>query len=260
MLVKYGAYSHPINLTNVDVIETKIRNEGHGKYLVNRRLLISGAIKGTSEADIDSKILAINNAYAIDGVSGGLVQSDGSTITQHWLDSPSSYQGVRVVGVRWGGRSKAEFQSFRSFEIEIEADYVSTATDVIAQTEQLEIIGTGGNRNGFNELVSGDPVKQIVNQKTLVRAIQSGSSVWTSGIHSVPPPIWPDFENLDRRRIGGVTLDLNTNRFTRRWVYEFTHVGPLVFPTQQLFTFDNWVLHDSDRLVLHSGDKLVFRA
>ena len=259
MFVRYGAFTHEANLTSVNTFENKVRNpDGHGKFLINKRLSIAGAVKGTSEADLKAKIQTIEAAYAIEFQSGGLVHSDGATLSAHWLDNPSSYGGVRVNGINWGGTSKAEYVTFRSFTIELEADYTIALNTVISQTETVEILGTGGPRKGYVELLNAVAQSQIINAATLTRAVQSGSAVWTFGTHTIPDPIWPTLEDVDRRSLGRVTVDLNTSRFSRSWQYFFTNNGPFVFPIVN--PFDSWTWDNGDNAVWDNGDNMVFNA
>ena len=189
--------------------------------------------------------------------SAGLVQSDGVTPTPHYFIDAQTYGGVRVNNIKWGGQSKAEYAAggFRSFSIEIEADFLA-GTDIVSQVEELEIIGTGGPRYGYVELLNALPQKQTINQATLVYAVQRGSAVWTNGVHAIPSPIWPSFEDQDRRSIGQIRIDLNTQRYTRRWSYFFTNVGPFVVPPVTGFNNgswpngDNWVWGDGSNAVL----------
>lgn len=243
------------------MIITRVRNpENNAKYLLNKRLLVSGTITGTDQYDIASQITTIETALAVDNQSGGLLH-DNNTETPHWInnviDDPSNYNGVRVLPIRWGGESKAEFTKFRSFELQLEADYTITNNKIISLVEELTFIGTGGPRYAHVELLTGLPVKQTINQRTAVRAIQRGEGVWTEGTHAIPDPIWPAFEDQEQRNVGRLSVDLNTKRYTRRWAYYFSSVGPFVLPPQPLFVANNWTLQNGDNLVWQNGDNAV---
>lgn len=258
MRFKYGAKSYPIGLTKVDETMERVRNEGHDTYLVRRKLTISGTLQSSlaTEAGMTAEIESMEANWALQGQSGGLLQTDG-TISAHWLDNATSYQGVRTLPLTWGGQSPAEYAAggFRTFTAALEAEYL-TINPIVSLEETIEITGTGGRVYAYGLLITGLAQRQTVNLFSLVTATQRGSAVWTAGVHAIPPPIWPLLEDQDRRSITLNTQDLLTGRYARSWAYFYTDNKPFILPGASIF--DRWTLSNGDFLVWQNGDAAVF--
>ena len=260
----YGPKSYPIGLVKVDETMERVRNEGHGTFLVKRRLTVKGILKSSAatEADLTLEIEAMEANWALQNQSGGLLQTDNSQ-SAHWLDNATSYQGVRTLPLQWSGGSPAEYAAggFRTFTAALEADYL-TLNQIISQEESIEITGTGGPVKAYGLLITQVAQSQTVNLFSLTTAVQRGSAVWTTGTHAIPDPLWPTLEDVDRRALGRVTVDLNTRRHSRTWAYHFTNNGPFILPLSALsgtqFVFDIWTTGAGDRLVWQNGDFAVF--
>ena len=59
----------------------------------------------------------------------------------------------------------------------------------------MTIQGTGGPRKAYFETLRTRPIRQIVNDFTLVRMTQSGSAVGFLSYPFAPAPLWPALED-----------------------------------------------------------------
>jgi hypothetical protein len=175
-------------------------------------------------------IAEMREAYSTNGRDVGLFLDDGVTPTDHVIVSASTIGGVRVLSLEFPRGDGAEYSTFRTYRVVLEAEYTDASSNLLEYHEALSFDGTGGPRRVFLDVLEGLPQEQIGTQATTSRATQSGRAVGLAGYPIPPSPIWPAAELPDRRRLtlrtpersGGQLL-----RYTVDWHYSFESIIPL---------------------------------
>jgi hypothetical protein len=236
MYFQYGNYQHAHGEVNLSLTKRANRNaRGFTAYTtwtmqLEGTLIAVGDTAAEMQASIHAQILALENAYGLDGFDAGLFHDDGS-LTPHFLDSSASLGGVRVIGMEFDKDNRdGQYATGRSYRITLEADFPNPAVALQQWTESLRIVGTGGPRTVHLETISGVPQKQVVNQRTIVRATQSGSAVGLRTYPLPPAPLFPGAELVDNREVSkgsprnlhGAFVDWPIN-----WSYQFEAAGSL---------------------------------
>lgn len=203
---------------------------------VKRTVSISGTIlpDTVSQAGIKTVAVAFQSAYRQDGRDWGFYHDDG-TISHISLPNSGSIGGVRVTNLQWSPQDPADYATGTfQYSVTLEADYPLLLGGIISWKESVRITGTGGPKVGWAETIVGPPRAQTTQQRTLVRASQSGTAVGFGGYPLIPGPLWPDFEQLDQRQTGHDSPEKQGGTFTdypSSWSYSFVAPVPLVgFP------------------------------
>jgi hypothetical protein len=230
MYAVYGSYTHTVNEVNLLSFQQRLKYSARGKAESTVKTVTLEAVlipSSASQANITTAIRQIELAYSVNGLSWGLYQDDG-TITPHALPL-GSISGVRVMGFDWNKSDGAEYATQRTATITLEAEYPGGDNLLIFQ-ETLRFIGNGGARFVWVETANGPPQRQLVNQRTVARAVQSGMAVGLLAEPDFPPPIWPNIERYDLREMGRVAPRFDGAAFRDwgiNWTYQFESGQPL---------------------------------
>lgn len=196
---------------------------------------IEGFIKATGQSTIKTAIGVVETAF-VDTVTGitGLYHDDGTTVSGHSINAANMMNGVRVMSLDWQD-GPGEYATGRTYRATFMGELSGlTASSVIAYQETISISGTGGARYAYLEPITGLPLRQQINQNTLIRARQFGTAVnYGSPYPSIPSPLWPTLEDFPERvdeYIGPTYRDGVLRDYGRRWGYTFTSGQP--FSTQ----------------------------
>ncbi|MEQ8788881.1 MAG: hypothetical protein RIC55_21395 [Pirellulaceae bacterium] len=237
MYFQYGDYRHADGEVNLSLNKRVHRNaRGFAAYTtwtlqVEGVLIADGQSATELQASIRQQVNTLESAYGHDGLDAGLFHDDGSP-SSHYLDSSTSLGGVRVAGIEFDKDNRdGQYATGRSYRITLEADFPNPAVTFQQWSESLRIIGTGGPRFVHVQTLRGAPQKQLVHQRTIVRATQTGTAVGLRGYPSPPPPIFPAAELVDRREVSrdsprnlhGAFIDWPVH-----WTFHFETAGPLV--------------------------------
>lgn len=226
MYFRYGSYVHDTDLWNVHFSIRPIRNSENDRMLNRYQFRLRGTLKADSPSLLTSKIRALRNSYAVDNGDAGLYFDNGDP-TADVITNANSYDGVHVSLIDEGSDNGAEYTTFRSFSIDIYADYLPYGGIVIeSYTETVQIVGTGGPRTVGIELITGPPQLQTPVSQTLVRAIQQGQMITISGTPSAPPPYWPQYVLQDTFTNSKLSQSLG-RRKQLSWKYDFLSPIPL---------------------------------
>lgn len=236
MHFQYGGYRHSDGEVNLSLTKRTNPNARGFSAYTTWTMQLEGTLIGVGEtsedlqADIRAQIYALENAYALDGFDAGLYHDDGSP-TPHFLDSSSSLGGVRVAEIEFDkDNGDGQYATGRSYRITLQADFPNPFVTLQQWNETLRIVGTGGPRFVHLETMRGTPQRQLVNQRTIVRATQSGTAVGLRTYPLPPPPIFPAAELADKREFSrgsprnfhGAFID-----WPIQWTYQFESAGPL---------------------------------
>lgn len=231
MLLRYGAYTHDQNECAVVISKRAVYSPRGLRQFVRETWRVTGIKQAASQAALTAALNTLRAAYNVNGLDAGLYLDDGQTPTDHILPSAATLGGVRVVGLEFPNGDGAEYSTFRTYRLTLEADFPDTATNLLEYDEALSFEGTGGPRRVFLDVLEGFPQEQIGTQCTTYRAVQQGRAVGYGAYPTPPPPIWPAAELPDRRRIALRVPERHANQFARfpvEWYYAFESISPLV--------------------------------
>jgi len=191
---------------------------------------IVGVLHAADQPFLTSAIAALRSAYNVNGLDLGLYLDDGVTLTDHVLTSSAALGGTRVTALEFPTGSGAEYSTFRSYSISVEARLPRHIAEPARFSETLSFEGNGGPRMVFLDTLAGLPQQQIVRQQTTYRARQEGRAVGLATYPGVAPPIWPAAELPDQRRLilrSPRRVAGNLTEFVAEWTYVFESISPL---------------------------------
>ncbi len=225
MIFSYGNYIHDNNEVETVFRQSALFDQRGNRRGLRKRIELKGVLHGTSQANLTAKLLALDAAYSKDGFNAILFLDDGTTQTHHRIISGDTLTGVRVVQPpSYQPGDGAEYSTFRTYSIVLEADFLGDS-DILNFEETVTIQGTGGPRFAYFETLNTLPVRQIVNDFTLVRMTQSGSATGYLSYPFAPAPLWPSLEDVSQRTFirraprlqGRIRTDYPVS-----WTYKFT--------------------------------------
>jgi len=231
--LKYGSHAHASGECSVAIAKHGLFARSGIRRAVLVRWDIQGRLQAADASSLTGAINALEAAYQVPGQDIGLYFDDG-TPTSHRIASAQTSGGVRIVVAPSFPQGRgAEYSTFRSYVLSIEAELPDTETSIIAWNEVLNFNG-GGAQFGFFEPINGLPQKQLLRQATTFKVTQQGSALG-NGSYPVPAvPIWPTAEHLHLRKItyelpsrkGSAGQYIDTE-FPVSWSYVFESELPL---------------------------------
>jgi len=230
MFLQYGSYVHDTNEASVTISRVALFNEAglrHG-YLETWR--IRGILQEADQDTLTISINALKAAYLIQDRNIGLFFDSGAA-TAHVMLSSQTLGGVRVIeGPSFPVGEGAEYSTFRSYEITVEAEFRSLTIGLLAWTESI-VFGGGGTRFVMQQPLQGMPVRQLVAEATPYTAQQTGSAIGQFTYPVPSAPIWPADEHRDQRRIERGQPRRHGNGYAEypiSWSYSFEAAAPLI--------------------------------
>ena len=134
-----------------------------------------------------------------------------------------SSKRVRVASINFP-QGIRPYANINPYEVVLEASY--PGNDHLGLQffkETVETVGTGGPLVLTVPVISGPPVKQTVQNQTIVIVRQSGIAEDNNGYFN-PSPLLPSSERVDQRRIAKIGPDQDGNEarnFQTQWAYTF---------------------------------------
>ena len=144
MEYKHGSYEIDCNV--VDVSATPEYNSAGELVRRTRRHLIEGKVYGADQAALKTAILAFETAFQTTVTESGLLHSDGSTESAHWIDisGADTERGI-VASYRWTSPpERAEYVTYRSFQAVIEAVFLGSGADEFEYSNRIITSVTAG--------------------------------------------------------------------------------------------------------------------
>lgn len=238
MIVEYDGWQFDDNQMQWTQNTTFNRDQRNNRRSFTRTVRLQGFIKGDSQAQIKSKIQEIEDAFDHDGGDLRLYHNDGTTISAHVLSNADSISGVMIdSGPNFDNGTGPEYATERTFNVTLSAEYSGGDSDnLVAHQEQLRIVGTGGRRIVGVEFLQEVPELQIVNQRTLVYATQSGSAIGWNSYPVFPGPlaVLAAYEQQDKRVETAGSPSFNGRVYKNypiSWSYEFIGASlPIALP------------------------------
>ncbi len=231
-----ATFQHAPNEATVTIQRSAKLTDGGYRQGYRETWTIAGMLQADNQADLQVAINSLEEAYSVDGRDLVLGLNEGGV--GRVLTSADSDTGTVVVqGPDYpeGGETQgAEYGTVRHYRIVVEATYLLNI-NIVSFIETVSSEGTGGPRFVFLQPLVGPPQKQQVAQATPCRARQAGSIVGLYAYPAVTPPLWPDAEHQDQRRItyktpkrvGPISAPYFIN-FQVDYEYAFEDSGPLV--------------------------------
>lgn len=234
-MLSYGAYDHDPREVSLAVSQQAVYGQTRQKIYHKIRWHVRGVKRGVDRTELQTKLTAMELAYASDGEDLSLSDS------HHALSDASTINGIRIVGGinyhdrgpgggrTWGPRIENLF--VRTYSIIAEAEVLDVDEEIVHWHESLLQIGTGGPDFVIKEAFGGAAQFQGLAQITKYRLIQQGYAIGATAEPAPPSPLYPAFlkprpytAQISTPQLWG----LNTNLlFPARWEYHFESAGAL---------------------------------
>lgn len=223
MIIRYGSYAFTTGTTSyTQSIEPQF-NEEQQRTQTLIRIALDGEHQGTA-ATLRTLIQQMERAFSVDGQDFTVTAPDGTEVCR--INSADTVTGLRVKILAYPEGKNIEWVGRRTFHIELEGEIPVPGLDGPAGgassfSQTISYEGTGGPRTVIVETMNGDPIEQQTNARTKCRCIQEGRAANRNRPLSPPPPLYPDREKVDLRRVS--TPDTN-GEIT--WSYTFESIRP----------------------------------
>jgi hypothetical protein len=240
-IFKYGNYAHQPGEVTIAVTKRAVNSPRGLKSLIRQTFTVAGVLLSSdgTPATLTTQMNALGNAYGVNPNTGQvtgaadfqnaiLYLGDGVTPTEHQMYSGNSLSGTRVTSFSWLNGNNAEYVSFRSYSLTIEADFADPTQNLLDFSETLAVEGDGGPRVIWIESLDGEPQPQLSSAATTMRATQSGSATGAFQYPNIPGPLYPDSElsPLRKLKIGPVKrVGQSLYEFPVSWSYSFEDVS-----------------------------------
>jgi hypothetical protein len=228
VIATYGSYSHDDNEVVPVSLSKQVTYDENGVRIGYRHAItIRGVKQAASQGALTTALQALENAYSFNGYNWILRDNSGSP-TVHTLMTSGSRTGVKVMGFRYLNDTGAEYTTYRTYEVDLEAEYVTSSPAFVTYEETLTFEG-GGTQWVYLPTLYGPPQRQIARQQTPYRCVQAGSAVGFSNWPVLPVPLFPSLEHEDMRRLSKTTpqfLPDGNQRFPITWEYHFESAIP----------------------------------
>lgn len=229
MILKYGDYAHAAGEVTITVSKDKEYAETGQQTGYKETWTIKGILHAATVSAVTAALTALETAYSVNGRDLLFYEADGVTPTNHGMISNGSATGVRIAKFSYPIGDGAEYSTYRTYEIEAEAHYLTANAEFDTWTQTINIRG-GGPRFIYLQTMTGQPQKQQVAQSTPYMATQSGTAVGLLRYPSFPAPMFPAHEHVDQRSQTKVSPEIQPNTPTHyqiEWSYEFESASPL---------------------------------
>lgn len=231
--IQYGNYAHQPGEVELSIIRTPMESAGGIIRGWKERWDMSGRISAATPAALTLAIHALEAAYNTPGLDLGLYYSAGVP-TAHTLLRSNTLGGARVVEpIQFPSGRGAELATYRQYKVSMEAEVANYEAGLIAFVETLSFSG-GGPRYRHMELLTGPPQKQVLNEQTVYRCVQTGQAVGNLSYPFFPSPLFPGALMPDQSETAGDSPKrvgpLGSPAWVEwpiRWKYVFESASPL---------------------------------
>ena len=203
MRLDWGSYQHQPDEVGVRIRYQSTFDDFGRRIGEVQEWHILGAIVGSSQADLTTKLASLESAYSNDYRDLKLKINDNSTDSRHTLLNNSTLGGTHVhffgyVEGPW--KMKLEYANRRTFYIVIRGE-VRTGGGHYAWKERLMTKGTGGQKFRYQPSINAAPELQVIQQATTFFYVQQGQAIGRKGYIIPPLPLFPSIEHLEQRKI-----------------------------------------------------------
>jgi len=204
MILKWGSHNHEQDEVGVKIHYRSVFDKFGRRIGDVQEWHILGAVIGTSQSNLTSKLQTLEEAYQTDYQNLGLYLNDGSTATRHTVDNADTFGGTHVVYfgyVEGPWKMQLEYANRRTFYIVIRAEIRVQPDTLYAWKERLTIKGTGGKKFRYMPSMNAAPEPQDLMQSTTWFYVQQGMAIRRKSYPLQPGPIFPVIEHQEQRRI-----------------------------------------------------------
>lgn len=223
MIIRYGGYAFTVGTTSyTHTIEPQF-NEEQQRTQVVVRIVLDGEHQGNA-ATLNTLIRQMEQAFSADGQDFTVTAPDGTEVCR--VNSADTVTGLRVKILAYPEGKNIEWVGRRTFHIELEGEIPVAGLGGLPGGESsfyqsITYEGTGGPRTVIVETMFGDPIEQQVNVRTKCRCIQEGRAANRVRPPIPPPPLYPDREKQDLRRVSAPDSNGEIS-----WQYVFESIRP----------------------------------
>lgn len=220
-VAQIGGFTHADNEINLVSVSYRTRYSPRNKKLTKTvTMSLFGQLLGATTTAINDRANTVYNAYQQDYKD--FRYTVGGILCHQLLNSADCVSGVKVLAHSFPRGDGSELCTERSFSATLQATYDTAETDLVAWTESIETIGTGGAKFFVVDTAFG-PIAIYTSIASAQYYVQTGQAVGYKNYPEPPGPCNPAGEFQDRRRItriGGRNMGNDQLRFfTRKWSY-----------------------------------------
>lgn len=224
MLYKHGSSYAAFECHVVDVSNIPEFNSGGLLVRSTRRHVIEGKVYGNSQANLKTAILAFETAMDSTVTESGLVHSDGSTESAHWIDTAGqdTEKGI-VVSYRWTSpQDTAQYVNYRTFQASIECTFLGPGAEEYEYSNRIIRIGAGGPVKQARMTLGGVVMQQVFPASPF-RGIETGRKVSRIALPTIPGPTYPAIEQTSERQreTGNEYGQDGIMRYFSSWTYSY---------------------------------------
>lgn len=155
-----------------------------------------------------------------------LLEDDGSTESAIKLRRQDCLLGPEVVELSLPSNEGRVYSVSAPYRITVTAEIsrASGANPIVAFSEMLADLGTGGWEKVYVGGAINPPEEQIAQQFTTYKYVQQGSAVGMFGYPTIPPPIFPRYLKRPRPRVERMGPEILGNvpqNYRISWAYEY---------------------------------------
>lgn len=187
-----------------------------------KTMLLSGVLHGTDPSDLTQKLNRYQQEFSNQDRDCALLLANGSPSTFHWRSRDTAH-GIQVVEFNFEKNDGAEYTTYKSYTIKLEAEFPNSRFQLIEWMETMSCRGTGGRIWRYPPVLEGDPEKQTVRERATCVVVQQGRAIGYKETPPVPAPYFPDDEHEEERDIA---LDYARNG-EKEWPVSWRYVFEL---------------------------------
>lgn len=229
--LRYGSYLHDLGECGVTFSkEYRYTDRGVIRSQVET-WSITGKLHADTPAELTTAINALQAAYNRPG-QDAVILLDGGTESAHKITSSQTLGGTKVTRLSFPDFNGGEYATFRSYQIELEAEYEVNrdSQNVLVTYEETVTATSGGERWIIMPTLTGPGQRQTVQQQSPYKFSQVGRAIGLGGYPMWPGPMFPADEHIDQRQISLKSPTVNGNQqreYEVTWSYQFESISNL---------------------------------
>ena len=234
MQASYGNAVAPVNGAEVTSALTVSATTSYGAPL---RYLVAYNVIAYLTGSGQDALSVVEDRFRAELMKPGkdfVLRTDSGKVSSAAILSKDTASGTRVISISAPEAKGGEFATRRPIAFTVTAEFhvADTRRAVVAWTETVSIVGTGGPRRAWRFPINGRAVRQVVTPYSLVRATQQGQAVGYLARPTKPKPLFPAYEVFDARAGSVTSPELFGSEYINwpvQWAYTFERGdGPLV--------------------------------
>ena len=189
IFLQYGSYQHELSDAAVSIQRVGVPNEAGQIFATRDVWSIQGRLEGTTQADLTTKINALESAYNQQASKVSL-KFEGGADTAHVMDIQNMLSPIQVTQMpSYPIGAGAEYTTFRNYTIQVEG-LVKTGlaqSSLIFYRENVQTSG-GFPRDVLVTTLNTPPIRQRIADFTPFIVRQTGRAISLVGWVIAPPP------------------------------------------------------------------------